>query len=260
MEADAGLWWTQSQRPFVYNSQMPYRLALVTGAAQRLGRAFAVRLAARGYDVIVAHHRSVLEAEATAQEIEKSGVRAFPMAADLGSPEETAGLLAAVHRLDGTLAIVVNSASVLLRADPQQLTVDEWDASLDANLRAPYFISQQAATHMSGGGLIVNITDVGAGKAWPRFPAYAISKAGLEAMTRILARAWAPTIRVNAIAPGLVLPSESISSEEWERLVNRLPLRRTARLEEVTLALDFLIDNQYVTGQTIVVDGGYSLI
>jgi NAD(P)-dependent dehydrogenase (short-subunit alcohol dehydrogenase family) len=113
---------------------------------------------------------------------------------------------------------------------------------------------------MSNGGLIVNVTDSGAQKAWSRYPSYTVSKAALESLTRLLARAFAPNIRVNAIAPGLVLPSDVVAPEEWERLVSRLPLKRAATLDEITYALQFLIKNEYITGQTIVVDGGYSLI
>jgi len=113
---------------------------------------------------------------------------------------------------------------------------------------------------MEAGGLIVNVTDVGAQKAWSGFPAYTVSKAALETLTRVLARSLAPKIRVNAIAPGLVLPSEYVTEEEWVRLVGRLPLKRPASVDEVAAALEFLLKNEYITGQTIVVDGGYSLI
>jgi NAD(P)-dependent dehydrogenase (short-subunit alcohol dehydrogenase family) len=113
---------------------------------------------------------------------------------------------------------------------------------------------------MTTGGLIVNITDVGAQKAWSRYPAYTVSKAALESLTRILARAFAPEIRVNAIAPGLVLQSPIVPEEEWQRLINRIPLKRAARTDEIAFALDFLLKNEYITGQTIVVDGGYSLV
>jgi pteridine reductase len=113
---------------------------------------------------------------------------------------------------------------------------------------------------MTAGGLIVNITDVGAQKAWSRYPSYTVSKAGLESLTRILARALAPQIRVNAIAPGFVLQSDIVTDEEWQRLVKRIPLQRAARIEEIALALEFLLKNEYITGQIIVVDGGYSLV
>jgi pteridine reductase len=113
---------------------------------------------------------------------------------------------------------------------------------------------------MYKGGLIVNITEAGVGKVWTGFPAYLVSKAGLEALTRIQAKTYAPNIRVNAIAPGPVLPSTEISADEWEKLLNRLPLKHPASLEEISMALEFLIQNESVTGQTIVVDSGYSLI
>ncbi len=113
---------------------------------------------------------------------------------------------------------------------------------------------------MESGGLIVNITDVGAHKAWSRYPSYTVSKAALESLTRILARALAPKIRVNAIAPGLVLQSDIVPADEWERLIKRVPLKRAARPEEIASALEFLLTNEYMTGQTIVVDGGYSLV
>ena len=113
---------------------------------------------------------------------------------------------------------------------------------------------------MTDGGLIINVTDVGAQKSWSRYPSYSVSKAGLEALTKILARSFAPSVRVNAIAPGLVLQSDLVPAEEWNRLVGRLPLKRSARVEEITLALEFLLKNEYITGQTLVIDGGYSLL
>ena len=128
------------------------------------------------------------------------------------------------------------------------------------NLRAPFLLAQAASKKMTEGGLIVNISDVGAQKAWSRFPSYTVSKAALESLTRILARAYAPTIRVNAIAPGFVLQSDIVPAEEWNRLMNRVPLKRPARPDEIASALEFLWKNEYITGQTIVVDGGYSLV
>jgi pteridine reductase len=158
------------------------------------------------------------------------------------------------------LKVLVNSAAVMPVGKPQELELKDWDAAIDLNLRAPFLLAQEAAKRMTDGGLIVNITDIGAQKAWSRYPSYTVSKAGLESLTKMLARAFAPTIRVNAIAPGLVLPSGVVSKEKWRKLVDGLPLKRTATLEEITSTLEFLIRNEYITGQTIVVDGGYSLI
>jgi len=142
----------------------------------------------------------------------------------------------------------------------QDLELENWNSALDLNLRAPFLLSQHAAKRMAEGGMIVNISDIGAQKVWSRYPSYTVSKAGLESLTKLLARALAPNIRVNAIAPGLVLPSGMVTQDQWNQLVDKLPLKRAATLNEITYTLQFLINNKYITGQTIVVDGGYSLI
>jgi len=113
---------------------------------------------------------------------------------------------------------------------------------------------------MDTGGLIVNISDIGANKTWTGYPVYSMSKAGLESLTRLLAKALAPKIRVNAIAPGLVYQSKNLSQEEWKKLLAKVPMKRSARPEEMANTLEFLLKNEYITGQTIVVDGGYSLV
>ena len=237
-----------------------YPLALVTGAAHRLGRGFALALARQGYAILLHYHRSIEEATATAEEIRTAGVPVYLVQADLASTKQIHSLFSTLDSLPHSLRVLVNSAAVMPRGNIRTLSSDEWDAALDINLRAPFLCAQQAAARMPEGSLIVNVTDSGAGKAWTGFPAYTVSKAALESLTRVLARALAPQIRVNAIAPGLVLPSENVNPEEWERLVGRLPLKRPAFTDEIAAVLDFLLKNTYITGQTIVVDGGYSLI
>ena len=244
-----------------------FPLAVVTGGAHRLGRAFALTLAYQGYAVLVHYHRSSQLTTKTVAEIKSFGVPAFSIQADLTQAEHVEALFALVDSLLSQpeaqldrLAVLVNSAAVMPRGDAQTLPVEEWDAALDLNLRAPFLCAQQAALRMSRGGLIVNVSDIGAEKTWSRFPSYTVSKAALESLTRVLARSFAPAIRVNAIAPGLVLPSENVTPDVWEKLVGRLPLKRAATTEEVASALEFLLKNEYITGQTIVVDGGYSLV
>jgi len=235
-------------------------LALITGAAHRLGKAFALSLAAQGFAIALHYRHSAQEAVQTEQEIRALGVPAYSIRADLTRPEKIRYLFSIVDEFSEPLRVLVNSAAVMPAADPRDLSIEDWDAALNLNLRAPFFCAQEAARRMTEGGLIVNITDVGAQKTWSRYPSYSVSKAGLESLTRLLARAFAPSIRVNAIAPGLVLPSEGFSTEEWIRLTRRLPLGRAARPEEIGTALEFLLKNEYITGQTIVVDGGYSLL
>lgn len=231
-------------------------LALVTGAAHRLGKSFTLTLARLGYDIILHYHSAEEEAIRTQTEIESLGRRVILAQADLTDPAQIKSLVSNLESLD----VLVNSAAFMPGGNVDTLSIEYWDVSLDLNLRAPFLLAQAVSKKMREGGLIVNITDIGAQKAWSRYPSYTVSKAALESLTRILARALAPKIRINAIAPGLVLPSDIVPPEEWERLIKRLPLKRPARTEEIASALEFLLKNEYITGQVIVVDGGYSLI
>jgi NAD(P)-dependent dehydrogenase (short-subunit alcohol dehydrogenase family) len=235
-------------------------LALVTGGAHRLGKAFALALARMGYSIALHYRGSVTEAEHTAKEIRALGVDCIEIRADLTNPQKVDFLFSMVDEFNAPLKILVNSAAVMPAGNPRELQLRDWDSALDLNLRAPFLLAQQASRRMTTGGLIVNITDVGAQKSWSRYPSYSVSKAGLESLTKLLARALAPSIRVNAIAPGLVLSSDVVSQEQWNKLVEKLPLKRAATLDEITSTLEFLIHNEYITGQTIVVDGGYSLL
>jgi NAD(P)-dependent dehydrogenase (short-subunit alcohol dehydrogenase family) len=236
-------------------------LALVTGGAKRLGKAFALSLARMGYSIALHYNASADEAQQTKREIESLGVSAHLLQADLTDPNQIQQLFAhsAFRVPHSAFRILVNSAAIMPVENPRELELKDWNAALDLNLRAPFLLAQESAKRMDKGGLIVNVTDVGAQKAWTRYPSYAVSKAGLEALTKLLARALAPHIRVNAVAPGLVLPSAVVTDEQWDKLVERIPLQRAATLDEVTSALEFLVKNEYITGQTIVVDGGYSL-
>jgi pteridine reductase len=231
-------------------------LALVTGAAHRLGKVFALSLARQGFDILLHYHRSLDDALQTKTEIESIGRKAILAQADLTDPSQIPGLFANLE----TIHVLVNSAAFMPTGNVDLLSLENWDASLDLNLRAPFLLAQEASRKMTEGGLIVNITDVGAQKSWSRYPSYTVSKAALDSLTRILARALAPGIRVNAIAPGFVMQSDIVTQEEWERLIRRVPLKRPARTEEIASALEFLLKNGYITGQTIVVDGGYSLV
>ncbi len=239
-------------------------LALVTGGARRLGKAFALSLARMGYSIALHYRASADEAWKTKTAIESLGVQAHLLKADLTDPLQIQSMMKELdfilHPSSFIFSVLVNSAAVMPVGKPQELELHDWDSALDLNLRAPFLLAQEAAKRMTDGGLIVNITDIGAQKAWSRYPSYTVSKAALESLTKLLARALAPKIRVNAIAPGLVLPSDVVTEEQWNALVQKLPLKRAAALDEVTSALEFLIRNEYITGQTIVVDGGYSLV
>ena len=235
-------------------------LALVTGAAQRLGRTFALTLAQHGYAILLHYHHSSKAALSTADEIRALGIPVSLIDGDLTDITQIGSVFSRVDSLNLSLKVLVNSAARMKRSDMRTISTEDWDATLALNLRAPFLMAQMAAERMKEGSLIVNVTDTGASKLWTGYADYLVSKAGLETLTRIQAKKYAPNIRVNAIAPGLVLPSPDISEEEWNRLVNRLPLGRSASLMEIASALEFLLINESVTGQTIFVDGGYSLI
>ncbi len=237
-----------------------FPLAIVTGAAQRLGRAFAFSLARQGYGILLHYHSLADTAASTVEALSLTGVPVYTLSVDLTVPEEIDKLFSFVDRLPHRLQLLVNSAAIMPRGGAQDVTPALWDSVFNLNLRAPYLLSQSAFGRMAEGGLIVNITDAGAFKAWTGYVPYVVSKSGLEALTRVLAKAYAPRVRVNAIAPGLVLPSETTTPEEWGKLINRLPLRHSASLDQVCSALEFLVKNEAITGQTLVVDDGYSLI
>ena len=238
--------------------------ALVTGAARRLGKAFALALARQGYAILLHYHISKEEAEQAAEEIKSLGVPVHPIQADLSTVDGITHLFSTLDTHCSspgyTLRVLVNSASVMPKKDLRSLNAEDWDSTFHLNLRAPFLLGQAAAKRMTSGGLIVNLSDIGAHKLWTGYPAYVVSKSALETLTRLMAKTYAPSIRVNAIAPGLVLPSENVTPEEWEKLIQRLPLQRPASVEEVVSALEFLLKNESITGQTIGVDGGYSML
>jgi len=230
-----------------------------------LGKAFALSLARQGYALLLHYHNAESEAHQTADEIRELGVPVQLAQADL---TQAGGIESLVSTLDSlpsdfrhsTFDLLVNSAAVMQRSGLESISLENWDETFALNLRAPFALSKILSRRMTKGGLIVNVTDIGAQKTWSAYPAYTVSKSALESLTRVLARALAPDIRVNAIAPGLILHSDVIAAEQWEKLVKRLPLKRAAALDEVTSTLEFLVNNRYITGQTIVVDGGYSLV
>jgi NAD(P)-dependent dehydrogenase (short-subunit alcohol dehydrogenase family) len=237
-----------------------YKLAFITGAAQRLGKVIAQEFAAHGYAIGLHHFKSGEQAQKTAAELENLGVPVFIFQADLRVPRQIQQMFEKVAVCPYPLKVLVNSAAIMPREDFRNMAVEEWDSVLNLNLRAPWLCSQHAAGLMEPeGGVIINISDAGAGRAWTGYPAYSVTKAGIETLTRVLARVLAPRIRVNGVAPGFILPSPELSQEEWQRLVNRLPLKRPGTPDDIAGAILFLVENEYITGQILAVDGGFQL-
>ena len=236
------------------------RVALVTGGGIRVGRALALALASQGARVAVHYNASADGARAVVRDIEESGGQARTFAADLTSPGTPESLIEDVVRAFGRLDILVNSAAVMRRTPFGEVDAAGWDDIVALNLRAPFFLAQAAAPHLrSAKGAIVNIADLAAFETWPAYIPHGLTKSGIVHMTKSLARVLAPDVRVNAIAPGTVLLPDDWSEKDAEHLNATTPLRREGTPDDVAHALLFLLAADYITGETIIVDGGRSV-
>ncbi len=234
------------------------RVALVTGAGQRLGRAIATALAARGMRLAIHYHASDAGARELEREIAGEGGEAACFGADLTDAEAARALPAQVVARFGALDVLVNSAAVMRHLSFEETTPAQWDEIVNLNLRAVFFCTQGAAAALrSARGKVVNIADLGGLEPWPGYAAHSVSKAGVVMLTKVLARSLAPDVTVNAIAPGTVLVPDSYDEAERERLAAATPLRRLGRPEDAIEAILYLLERgDFVTGETLVVDGG----
>jgi pteridine reductase len=241
------------------NLPLQGQVALVTGAGKRLGRAVALRLAQEGAGIVVHYNSSAKEAESACREIEGLGRRATALQANLGSVEEIRRLFDQVGKEFGRLDILVNCAANFLPASIISTTEEIWDASLDTNLKAGFFCAQAAAPLLRRSkGVIVNFADIGGLLGWPGYIPHCISKAGVIMLTKVLAKALAPEVRVNAIAPGTTtMPGDP---PEWEAdFIELAPLHRTGRPSDIADAVSYVIQAEFLTGHTLVLDGGRAL-
>lgn len=232
-------------------------VVLVTGAGVRIGREIAIALSECKARVAVHYNSSLKQAEETLAAIRAAGSDGALFQADLADPGSADKLIGKVVAHFGFIDVLVNSAAMMQRTPIGEVTPAQWDAMFALNLRAPFFLSQAAAAAMGDrGGAIVNISDLAAFETWPAFIPHGISKAGVVQMTRALARALAPHVRVNAIAPGAVLLPDGWNQESEEHIVSTTPLRRLGSPKDVAEAVIYLIQADYVTGTTLIVDGG----
>ncbi len=237
--------------------------ALVTGAARRIGAEIVRRLHGAGASVAIHYRSSVAEAEALRDEL--NGIRADSaeaFAADLNVTGAMQGLIDAIVQWGGALTILVNNASSFYPTPIGSVTEAQWDDLVGSNLRAPLFLSQAALPHLrDAGGVIVNIIDIHARRPLKDHVVYGPAKAGLEMLTRSLAKDLAPEIRVNGVSPGAILwPESGMSSETQQNILEQIPLRRAGSPADVADCVLYLArDADYVTGQVIAVDGGRSL-
>jgi pteridine reductase len=248
-----------AERAKVADAPLQGRVALVTGAGRRIGRAVALRLAREGADVIVHYHISKKEAGETVAEIERMGRHASASRADLRSVKEIRKLFGGTSREYGRLDILVNSAANFCAGRLEDTTEQLWDTVLDTNLRSLFFCAQAAAPLLKkSSGTIINFGDVGGILPWTGYIAHCAAKAGVIMLTKCLAKALAPEVRVNAIAPGTIsMPGDP--SDVQREFVKRAPLGRAGTTEHVADAVSFLVQAKFMTGQVLVLDGGRTL-
>jgi NAD(P)-dependent dehydrogenase (short-subunit alcohol dehydrogenase family) len=237
-------------------SELERGAVLVTGGAKRVGRAFIEALAADGHACAVHYNTSSKDAEALVDQIRSAGGEAIAVRAELSDPEAAEALVARAGDALGPLAMLVNSASIFEDDRPDTITADSFNRHMSANLLAPALLSKAFAAQAPAASLIVNLLDYKLFNVNADYFSYTLSKAGLKAMTEMLARDLAPKVRVCGIAPGLTLPSPYHSEEEFERLHNDNPLGAGPTTDDLVRALRFFRDSAPVSGQILCVDGG----
>ena len=232
--------------------------ALVTGAGRRVGQAIAIGLAQSGCDVAVHYHGSKQGAEETATAVRAAGRQAALIHGDLRDPGVARGLADQAARSLNRLDVVVNAAAIMVRQNVEDVTPESWDETLDLNLRAMFFVSQGAIPYLRRAkGKIVNIADLAGLEPWPAYVPHCVSKAGVVMLTKGLARALAPDIAVNAVAPGAVLLPDEWDDKARDHIRETTPLNRFGAPADVVAAVRFLLSGtDYVTGTILVVDGG----
>jgi NAD(P)-dependent dehydrogenase (short-subunit alcohol dehydrogenase family) len=236
--------------------------ALVTGGARRVGRAMTEALARAGANVVVNYNHSGAEADDLVAQLSAEGMRATAFQADVSRSADIAALIQHVRETFAALDIVVNSASLFESAPFAEITEADWRRVIDVNLTGPFLLSQAALPllHASSRANIINIVDLSALQPWPSYAHHSVSKAGLVQLTKVMARALGPRIRVNAIAPGTVLPPNGYDGTAGDGTSDRRLVTPAGTPDDVVRALFYLIESNFVTGQVLVVDGGRMLM
>ncbi len=234
------------------------RAALVTGGARRIGQAIALSLAALGYDIALHYRNSREEAERTAEQVRALGVGCSLFRADLSRRADTRALIGSVCKAFPDLSVLVNNASIFRRGPIAETTETLLDEHLEVNFIAPFLLTRDFAANCNS-GTVINLLDTRVAASGSIYAAYTLSKKALAELTRLAAVEFAPALRVNAVAPGLILSPDGEGPEYMERLALKVPLGCVGSLEAVTAAVTYILQNEYVTGQVLFVDGGESL-
>jgi len=235
------------------------KTALVTGAAKRIGRSVALALAKEGADVAITYRSSEAEAQATVAAIRKSGVRAMAVYCDLGDPACVRRAVEATIGKLGKIDLLVNNAGMFETLPLESIALEQWDAMLNTNTRGPFLMAQAAHAELKQRqGRIVNIGSLGGLHPWATHGHYCVSKAAVHMLTKTMAKAWAPEISVNCVAPGMIVNGEV--DPDYEHFAEKTPMRRNGTPEDVAAAvLFFATGPRFITGQVLSVDGGLGL-
>ena len=236
-------------------------VALITGAAKRLGRAAALALAEAGADIAVTFLSSVRDAERTVKDLEASGVRALAVRCDVTDPKSVRATVKEIVRRLGGLDILVNNAGFYETVSFEELTIEQWDATFATNVRGPFLVSEEALPHLrKRGGRIINLGSLGGARAWARHAHYCSSKAALHMLTKAMAKALAPEIAVNCVAPGMIDLGDKSAAAFMKRMAKQTPMQRNGAASDVAAAvLFFATAPHFITGQVLFVDGGLGL-
>lgn len=234
------------------------KVALVTGGAHRVGKAITLMLARAGANVVINYHTSAAQAEATAEEVRALGAKPLIIQASIADYNQVKAMVGQVKIWFEGVDILINSADRWEKSPFPSEDIGPWERIIGTGVNGPYYVTNAFAPMMleRGGGAIVNIVDLSAWEAWPNFTAHAVAKSALLALTRQSALELGPTIRVNAVAPGPVLPPSDYSPKQIENVAARTLLNRWGSAEDVAQAVKFLIEADYISGETIRVDGG----
>ncbi len=234
------------------------KVALITGGAHRVGKAIALMLARAGADVVINYHTSTAQAEATAAEARALGVKALTLQADIASYEQVRTMATQTKTWFGGIDILINNADHWEKSPFPDEDIGPWKRVTGAGIDGPYYVTNAFAPLMleRGGGAIINLLDLSAWEVWPNFTAHAVSKAALLALTRQFAAELAPTIRVNAVVLGPILPQPNYSPELITKFAARTLLNRWGSPEDIAHTIRFLLEADYITGDVITVDGG----
>ena len=238
------------------------KVALVTGGAKRLGRSIALALAERGAELVIHYRDSEREAQELLALLKRTGGKPVAVRGDVSVAADVDRIVETAMQAFGRIEILVNNAAIFYRTPFEKVTEEDWDRFLDVNLKGPFLLCRRIGGIMlrQGQGKIISLADLAGLKVWAEYIPYSVSKAGLIALTQGLAKALAPAVQVNAVAPGAVLLPEGTTPEERERAIRRIPLDRLGTPEDIARAVVYLIRNDFITGEVLRLDGGQHLL